>query len=51
MAWQIDEGAPVLEALRVGVAAASLNAGQLLPARLDREAVLKLAAEVLVEPV
>jgi 1-phosphofructokinase family hexose kinase len=51
MAWQIDRGAPVLEALRVGVAAASLNAQQLLPARLDADTVLALAKEILIEAV
>jgi 1-phosphofructokinase family hexose kinase len=51
MAWQIDGGASVLEALRVGVAAASLNAGQLLPARLDPAKVLALAARISVERV
>jgi 1-phosphofructokinase family hexose kinase len=51
MAWQIDEGASVLEVLRVGVAAASLNARELLPARLDRDEVLALAARIFVERV
>jgi len=51
MAWQIDAGASVLEALPVAVAAASINAGQLLPARLDAAEVLALAAKILVEQV
>jgi tagatose 6-phosphate kinase len=51
LAWQIDQGASVLEALAVGVAAASLNATELLPARLDRDAVLALAQQVSVERV
>ncbi|HEX4144974.1 MAG TPA: PfkB family carbohydrate kinase [Pirellulales bacterium] len=51
MAWQIDQGAPVLDALRAGIAAASLNAAQLLPARLDRAEVLALAEQIVVEQV
>ncbi|HTU26420.1 MAG TPA: PfkB family carbohydrate kinase [Pirellulales bacterium] len=51
MGWQIERGATVLDALRVGVAAASLNATQLLPARLDAAAVLGLAERVAVEQV
>ena len=49
LAWGIEQGLPVIEALRLGIAAAGENARQLLPARLDAESVRLRAAAIDVE--
>jgi tagatose 6-phosphate kinase len=46
IAWSLAAGGEPLEAVRIGIAAAAVNAAQLLPARLDPERVLELAARV-----
>ncbi len=49
MAWQIASGRDVPWAIRVGMAAASLNATMLLPGRLDSAAVLQLAETITID--
>jgi 1-phosphofructokinase family hexose kinase len=49
IAWQIAEGREPLDAIRVGIAAASLNATMLLPGRLDPAEALALAETINVE--
>jgi 1-phosphofructokinase family hexose kinase len=49
VAWAIDRGEPMPDAVRLGIAAAADNAGQLLPARLDAARVGTWAAGVSVE--
>jgi len=49
IAWAIAEGSDALTAIRRGVGAAAYNVGQLLPARLERDTVFRLAAEVACE--
>lgn len=49
VAWAYSVGRPMVEAIRYGVAAAANNVEALLPARLSRERVEQLAAEVRVE--
>jgi 1-phosphofructokinase family hexose kinase len=46
IAWQIAQGREPLDAIRVGMAAASLNATMLLPGRLDPAEVLALAETI-----
>ena len=48
IAWQVSLGADPLWAIRVGMAAASLNATLLLPGRLDPAEVLRMAATITV---
>ncbi|MEW4488859.1 PfkB family carbohydrate kinase [Thalassoglobus sp. JC818] len=45
------DGASLIDAVRFGMGAAAMNAGMLLPGRLDREAVSELADQVEVEEV
>jgi fructose-1-phosphate kinase PfkB-like protein len=49
IAWGLGGGAPLVEALRLGVAAGAENATRLLPARLDPRAVRDLAQQVAVD--
>ena len=51
IAWQIAQGREPLDAIRTGIAAASLNATMLLPGRLDPAEVLALAETIAVEQV
>jgi fructose-1-phosphate kinase PfkB-like protein len=51
IAWALAEGSDTLSAIRLGMGAAAYNVGQLLPARLDREAVDRHAAYVICERV
>jgi tagatose 6-phosphate kinase len=51
VAWAYSSGRPIVEAVRYGIAAAANNVETLLPARLSRERVEKLAGAVKVEPV
>jgi tagatose 6-phosphate kinase len=51
IAWALTENSDTLAALRQGMGAAAYNVGQLLPARLDRDAVAKYAAMVVCERV
>jgi fructose-1-phosphate kinase PfkB-like protein len=44
--WKLSEGLAVPQAVRWGVAAAAYNVTQLLPARLDRAAVARLAETI-----
>ena len=46
LAWALARGRSMLESLRLGVAAASANAAQLLPGRLDLIEVLRLAETI-----
>ena len=46
VAWALTNGRAMLEALRIGIAAASENVTQLLPARLDPQRVLATAERV-----
>jgi tagatose 6-phosphate kinase len=50
-AWATLEGRDPLEAIRIGMAAAVENVEQLMPGRLDSDAVLRRAAEVKFERV
>ncbi len=49
IAWGLADGIDLPNSLRLGIAAAAENAGQLLPARLDPEHVLEMAEQVQVE--
>src|SRR5690606_26324509 len=49
IAWGIAQGLEVPDAVRLGVAAAGDNLTQLLPARIDRERVEKLASTIAIE--
>jgi 1-phosphofructokinase family hexose kinase len=51
IAWALSLKCEPLEAIRVGVAAAVENAGQLLPGRIDPEAVRQRAEQLTVEAV
>ena len=51
IAWAIASGKPMLEAIRVGIAATADNAAQLLPARIDVARVQHLLDEVQLERV
>jgi tagatose 6-phosphate kinase len=51
IAWGLQENRPMDEAIRLGVAAASLNASELLPARLYPAAVRSVAASLAVKKV
>jgi 1-phosphofructokinase family hexose kinase len=51
LAVALDRGDDIAAALRLGVAAAAMNARELLPARLDARSVTELAAGVRVERV
>ncbi len=51
LVWGFHENQSPEEALRLGTAAAAENLSQLLPARLDRDRVLKLARTIHVEPI
>src|SRR5690606_5148475 len=46
LAWGFSEGRSPVDCLKLGIAAAAENLTQLLPARLDRESVLKRAQTV-----
>ena len=46
IAWALASGRSMLDALRIGIAAASENVTQLLPARLDPQRVLATAEQV-----
>ena len=46
IAWALAEGSDTFAAIRLGMGAAAYNVGRLLPARLDRDAVERLAANV-----
>lgn len=46
IAWSISQGHDVIEAVRIGMAAAAQNAAQLLPGRLDASLALEQAARV-----
>ena len=50
-AWGLAAGEPMLESLRLGMAAAAENVAQLLPARLDSEAVRRRAATITIHHV
>jgi fructose-1-phosphate kinase PfkB-like protein len=47
IAWALDDGVSLVEAVRLGVAAGAENATMLLPARLDPSHVQELAGQVL----
>lgn len=49
IAWGIAQGLEVPDAVRLGVAAAGDNLTQLLPARIDRQRVEKLASTIAIE--
>lgn len=49
IAWATREGLAMVEAVRLGIAAASENLRTLLPCRLDREKIRRLAEQVGVE--
>lgn len=49
IAWALEAGRPMPDAVRYGMAAAAENVRQLLPARLDRSRVKNLAAEIRVQ--
>lgn len=49
IAWALQNEKPMLEAIRMGIAAAADNAAQLLPARIDRSRVRELLARVTLE--
>ncbi len=51
IAWALPEGSDTLAAIRLGMGAAAFNVSQLLPARLDRDAVASYAADVTCERV
>jgi tagatose 6-phosphate kinase len=51
VAWAYSAGRPMAEAVRYGIAAAANNVEALLPARLNRERIEQLAAEVRIVPV
>ncbi len=51
IAWAVDSGRSMHEALKIGVAAAAENAAQQLPSRLDVVRVLELAQQVQCEEV
>ena len=51
MAWSLSEGHDSLTAIRIGLAAAVENVGQLLPARIERKSVIQRAETVAVEEV
>lgn len=51
IAFGLDEGRDPIEAIRLGIAAASQNLEQLLPARLDRETVEHRAARIIVDEI
>lgn len=46
LAWAFHAGLPPLDALRIGIAAAADNLGQILPARLDPDRVREIAETV-----
>jgi len=46
LAWAVDAGKPMVEAIHIGIAAAAENLPTLLPARLDRARVLLLARRI-----
>lgn len=48
IAWALERGAEPVEAVRIGMAAAADNLGQLLPARLDRQRVESMARSIAV---
>jgi 1-phosphofructokinase family hexose kinase len=50
IAWAIDAGKDVLEAIRLGMGAAAQNATMLLTSRLDPETVRRFAAQVVMDP-
>ncbi len=49
MAWSLTGGSTMLDAVRIGIAAAGENALQLLPGRVESQAVLQRAAGIAVE--
>jgi fructose-1-phosphate kinase PfkB-like protein len=49
IAWATGEGRPMVDAVRVGIAAAGENLAQLLPCRLDRVKVERRAEQVRAE--
>jgi len=49
IAWAVREGRPMVDAVRLGIAAAAENLGDLLPCRLAPARVLARAAEIRVE--
>jgi 1-phosphofructokinase family hexose kinase len=49
IAWGLSLGRAPLDALRLGIAAAAENAGELLPARLDPQRVQEMAEQVRIE--
>lgn len=49
IAWAVEQGSEMLEAIRFGMAAAAENAAMLLPARLDLQRVRERMAEVRVK--
>jgi 1-phosphofructokinase family hexose kinase len=51
IAWALTSGRNMLDALRLGIAAASENVTQLLPARIDADRVLATAERVQVDPI
>ena len=51
IAWATRQGLGVVEAVRLGIAAAAENLRQLLPCRFDPARVRQRAAEVCFEPV
>jgi 1-phosphofructokinase family hexose kinase len=51
IAWGLSLGREPLDALKLGIAAAAQNAGELLPARLDPERVQEMAERVTIDEV
>lgn len=49
IAWSIEQGRDMVEAVRLGIAAAGDNLRHLLPGRVDRDAVFRLAEQVKTE--
>lgn len=49
IAWSVEQGHEIIEAVRLGIAAAGDNLRHLLPGRVDREAVFRLAEQTQVE--
>jgi len=46
IAWAIEHGMSMAEAIKIGIGAAAQNASTLLPARIDPDTTMRLAAEV-----